>query len=234
MAYPSSKTTFTTIGATNKKDESGFSHRARHNDIQTLAESIEDVVGTTAGTSFAKDFAAGDFAARINSSNVLQQAITGTVSATSGTLTGVTINSGTLAAPILGTPVMDKFTTSASTLPTLAQRAVAPTVGTLTDAVGTIATNAAIAQVFEINLGTTAGNRTLAAPTNPTDGQFIAYRIKQNADDTGTLVWNAVFRWNSDNGTATLGTASTFNYMGFRYNDTDTKWDSQGKNINII
>lgn len=83
MAYPATKTTFTTIGTANKENESGYSHRARHNDKQTLLESIEDTLGTTGGTSVLKNFVAGDFAARVASETLTSPTIAGTVGGTS-------------------------------------------------------------------------------------------------------------------------------------------------------
>ena len=113
-------------------------------------------------------------------------------------------------------------------------KALTPTVSTLTDSAGgTIAVNAALAQVFELSLGTAAGNRTLASPSNAVEGQSLIYRVKQNSGNTGTIVFNAIYRF-GQSGTPTLGTQSTWNYIAFRYNSTDTKWDHQGNSLGLI
>lgn len=115
------------------------------------------------------------------------------------------------------------------------EKAIYPKVTTMTDAAaGTIETDAINGQLYSLSLGTTAGNRTLSNPTNSVDGQLITYRMKQNAAATGTIVWGSNFRFDSATGTATLGTAATWNYYGFRYNSGDTKWDYLGGNTNII
>lgn len=262
MAYPATKDSYTAVDGTTV--EATADHAAMHNMAGSAVVNIETTLGTTGGTSVLKSFTAGDMAARINTSNVLQQRVSGTVDnailgtpaisagtisnmqligtsqITGGTITNAAligtsqITGGTISAVTLGTPVMDHFTSSDTSTPSQADRALAPTVGTLTDTVGTIAINAALAQVFELTLGTAGGNRTFAAPSNATDGQSLSIRAKQNAGNTGTLVFNAVFRMSSDVGTPTLGTESTWCYTAWRYNDTDTKWDFQGVSKNII
>lgn len=174
----------------------------------------------------------------------VQQAVIGTNTIQGGTIINPVIGTpaitgGTYSSPVLGTPTVDFFTSSGTALPSKANRGLAPTVGTLDDVAvgssnGTIAINAALANVFELTLGTTAGTRVLAAPSNPTDGQVITIRIKQNAGATGTLGHNAIYRFSSDIGTPALGTAATWNYFSYRYNATDTKHDFQGQSLNII
>lgn len=115
------------------------------------------------------------------------------------------------------------------------QRMVAPQVLSVSDSPGgTITINATSAQIYTISLGTTAGNRTIAAPNNPQSGQLIMLRVKQNSGGDGTIVWDSVFTNSSDVGTPTLGTASTWNYFGWRYNEVDSQWDYQGQVQNII
>jgi len=63
--------------------------------------------------------------------------------------------------------------------------------------------------------------------------QLLNLAMKQNAGNTGTALWSSVFRW-SDAGTASLGTAGTWNYYGWRYNLVDVKWDFLGASKNII
>ena len=251
--YPGALDSLTNPAGTQTLDDPD--HALQHTNANDAIEAAQVVVGTTAGTNVLKAFAEGDIPARLNTSNVLQQviqgtlgtssivggtvseAVVGTCAVTGGTVSGAVLSatSGTLNGLTLGTPIMDEFTTSATTVPSLANRALAPTVGTITDVPsGTLASNAPSANIFELNLGTTAGNRTLAAPTNLTDGQSLTYRVKQNAGNTGTLVWNAIFRESTDTGTPALGTEATFNYYGWRYNDTDTKLDFIGQSKNII
>jgi hypothetical protein len=202
--YPGTLDTFNNpVVNVTLENEAGYSHAALHSQVHDAIEAIESTLGTTGGTSTLKNFVAGDFAARVNGET-------------------------------LGTPVIDKWTSSGTTLPSQALRGLAPTVGTLADAPsGTITPNAPSAQVFEITLGTTAGNRTIAVPTNPTDGQPISYRIKQNTNNTGTAVFEAGYKMNSG-GTPTLGTTSSWNYVGFRYYAGGTVWHHQGNSLGIV
>ena len=91
----------------------------------------------------------------------------------------------------------------------------------LTDA-ATINTDASLGATFTVTLG---GNRTIANPTNPTHGQRIVYRLKQDATGNRSVTWGTAFRF--VNGTPpTLSTAATkTDYIGFIYNATDAKWD---------
>ena len=82
----------------------------------------------------------------------------------------------------------------------------------LTDA-STITWNAATQEVCKVTL---AGNRTMAAPTNSTTGQFISILVIQDGTGGRTISWNAVFE---------------FTIFVFRYNGA--KWLEVGKNLNL-
>ena len=233
MSYPTSIYAGTSVAGTTLVSD--VDHAANHNGANGELTAIETVLGTTAGTSVLKNFAAGDFPARVNSSNVLQQEMVGTLSSS---LIGTSqITGGTLASASIGTPTIIGGTIAGSGTVTPISIGVnlAPTVGTLSDSSGgTIFANAQAASLFEITLGTNATNRTLGTPQNPTNGQAITYRIKQNAAGVGTVLWASVFRFSSNVGTPTLGTASTWNYFGWRYNQGDVKWDFVGQSLNVI
>jgi hypothetical protein len=92
----------------------------------------------------------------------------------------------------------------------------------LTDG-ATINTDASLGHLFTVTLG---GNRTMANPTNPTSGQKIIYRLKQDATGSRTITWGAAFRFGTDVTSPTLTTtASKTDYVGFIYNAADSKWD---------
>ena len=65
---------------------------------------------------------------------------------------------------------------------------------TLTDG-ATINWDASTQDVCKVTLG---GNRTLAAPTNNTTGQFISILVIQDGTGSRTLTWNAVFEFKDD------------------------------------
>lgn len=113
---------------------------------------------------------------------------------------------------------------------------VAPTQQDVSDAAGgTISiTYGDTLAMQQIVLGTAAGNRTLSLAAGVNNSP-LTLKIKQNAAATGTLVWTATnMLFSSDIGTPSLGTASTWNYFGFRYGTTDTKWHFMGQSKNII
>lgn len=167
---------------------------------------------------------------------VANNQVVGSPAITGGTQTGVLINTSTFNTGTIGTPTLigGTIAVSGTVVPISPGASVVASVGTLADAPsGTITPNAQAQQIVEITLGTTAGNRTFGTPANPRDGQFLGYRIKQNVNNTGTAIWPAIYVFNS-NGTPSLGTTSSWNYYGWRYHNTDTKWHFQGNSNGIV
>jgi hypothetical protein len=63
------------------------------------------------------------------------------------------------------------------------------------------------------------------APTGtPTHGQTLIIRIKDNST-IRALTWNAIYRASSDLALPTTTVDDKTMYLGFIYNDTDSKWD---------
>ena len=98
------------------------------------------------------------------------------------------------------------------------------TESTLTDQ-ATVAWDASTQDVCKLTLG---GNRTLAAPTNNTTGQFISILVIQDGTGSRTLTWNAVFEFASDTAPTLTATASLGDVFVFRYNGS--KWLEVGRN----
>jgi len=78
---------------------------------------------------------------------------------------------------------------------------------------------------------TLGGNRTLAAPTNNTTGQFISILVIQDGTGSRTLTWNAVFEFKDDTAPTLTTTASKGDVFVFRYNGS--KWLEMGRNTNL-
>ena len=100
-------------------------------------------------------------------------------------------------------------------------------VSTLTDQ-ATVTWDASTQDVCKLTLG---GNRTLAAPTNNTTGQFISILVIQDGTGSRTLTWNAVFEFASDTAPTLTTTASKGDVFVFRYNGS--KWLEVGRNQNL-
>lgn len=235
--YPTNLDTFSGTTATGTSLLSSPDHAADHRILGTAAYALEQKVGVGAGTPKLDYALIGTGNGTSVWGTVWNNATFGTPVITGGTLSGAfAATSGTINSVTLGTPVVDHFTSSSTAVPTKSDHALAPTVGTIADSAGgTITANAAIYQVVEVTLGTAAGNRTMGTPLNPSDGLALSYRLKQNSGNTGTVIFDTgVFRFSSNIGTPALGTASTWNYYGWRYNATDTKWDFQGQSTDII
>ena len=98
------------------------------------------------------------------------------------------------------------------------------TESTLTDQ-ATVTWDASTQDVCKLTLG---GNRTMAAPTNNTTGQFISILVIQDGTGSRTLTWNAVFEFASDTAPTLTTTASLGDVFVFRYNGS--KWLEVGRN----
>ena len=98
---------------------------------------------------------------------------------------------------------------------------------TLTDQ-ATVTWDASTQDVCKLTLG---GNRTLAAPTNNTTGQFISILVIQDGTGSRTLTWNAVFEFAADTAPTLTTPASKGDVFVFRYNGS--KWLEVGRNQNL-
>ena len=98
------------------------------------------------------------------------------------------------------------------------------TESTLTDG-STVSWDVSTEDVAKVTL---AGNRTLAAPTNATTGQFISLLIIQDGTGSRTLTWNAIFEFASDTAPTLTTTADLGDVFVFRYNGS--KWLEVGIN----
>ena len=98
---------------------------------------------------------------------------------------------------------------------------------TLTDQ-ATVTWDASTQDVCKLTLG---GNRTLAAPTNNTTGQFISILVIQDGTGSRTLTWNAVYEFASDTAPTLTTTANLGDVFVFRYNGS--KWLEVGRNQNL-
>lgn len=105
-----------------------------------------------------------------------------------------------------------------------------PTVATLTDGAN-IATNAANGNYFTVTLG---GNRTIDAPTNPTDGQIITYELKQDGTGSRTITWASganAFSFGAGVAPTLSTTAAKVDLISFRYSTTVGKWLNLGSQL---
>ncbi len=99
---------------------------------------------------------------------------------------------------------------------------------TLTDA-STISWNAQTQSVCKVTL---AGNRTIGAPSNPINGQFISILVAQDGTGSRTLTWNAVYEFKDDTAPTLTTTASKGDLFVFRYSGS-AKWLEVGRNQNL-
>ena len=98
---------------------------------------------------------------------------------------------------------------------------------TLTDQ-ATVTWDASTQDVCKLTLG---GNRTLAAASNGTTGQFISILVIQDGTGSRTLTWNAVYEFAADTAPTLTTTAAKGDVFVFRYNGS--KWLEIGRNQNL-
>ena len=96
---------------------------------------------------------------------------------------------------------------------------------TLTDG-ATISWNMSTQSVAKVTL---AGNRTVAAPTNGSSGQFASLLVIQDGTGSRTLTWNAVYEFAADTAPTLSTTGGKADLFVFRYNGT--KWLEVGRNL---
>ena len=104
---------------------------------------------------------------------------------------------------------------------TVESGALAPAVVGLTDA-ATIAVDASLGNDFRVTL---AGNRTMANPANPADGQKITFQVTQGSGGSFTLTWGSSYEFSTGLPLPTLSTAAgETDLLCFIYNGTKAKW----------
>tara|TARA_R110002074_G_scaffold205140_2_gene373477 strand:+ start:59 stop:748 length:690 start_codon:yes stop_codon:yes gene_type:complete len=102
--------------------------------------------------------------------------------------------------------------------------------GTLTDG-STISWDVSTDPIAKVTL---AGNRTMAAPSNPLgSGQYISLLIIQDGTGSRTLTWNSTFEFKDDTAPTLTTTATMSDLFTFRYYAGSTKWVEVGRNQNL-
>lgn len=92
----------------------------------------------------------------------------------------------------------------------------------LTDG-ATIAVDASLGNFFTVEL---AGNRTLGNPSNSRIGQMIIFRIKQDSTGSRTLSFDTDYNFGTGLPSPVISaTGNHWDYLGFIYNESTTKWD---------
>ena len=104
---------------------------------------------------------------------------------------------------------------------TVESGALAPAVVSLADA-ATIAVDASLGNDFRVTI---AGNRTMANPANPSDGQQIIFQVTQGSGGSFTLTWGSGYEFSTGLPQPTLSTtAGQTDLLGFVYNAAKHAW----------
>lgn len=132
--------------------------------------------------------------------------------------TGSTVNADTDSTLVLRDILLDGPGTISSAL-RAAPAALASRATGLTDA-ATITIDCSRGSYHRVTLG---GNRTMAAPIFPGDGQRLVVEVIQDATGSRTLTWNAAFSFGTITNALTT-TASRRDIFEFIYNAATSKW----------
>jgi hypothetical protein len=104
-----------------------------------------------------------------------------------------------------------------------AVNSTAPRVVTVSDATS-FTCNTDTTDVCSQTNSQSAGTLTANAPSGtPSDGQVLIIRVKTT--NAQTWSWNAVFRGSTDTALPTTTTAGKWDYIAYRWNSTDSKFD---------
>ena len=104
---------------------------------------------------------------------------------------------------------------------TVEPAAVAPAVVVLADA-ATIAVDASLGNDFRVTI---AGNRAMANPSNPADGQKVTFQVTQGAGGSFTIDWGSSYEFSAGLPQPALSsTAGQTDLLGFIYNAAKGKW----------
>lgn len=98
--------------------------------------------------------------------------------------------------------------------------ALAGAVVRLTD-MAVIAVDAALGNDFRVTIG---GNRTIATPTSPADGQLIMFDITQGAGGPWSVTWDTGYSFGSASQPQLSIAAGNTDLVGFKYNADKGKW----------
>lgn len=120
-----------------------------------------------------------------------------------------------------GTALEGLMSSPASAATTVEPGAVAPAVVTLAD-VALIAVDASQGNDFRVTI---AGNRTVANPSNPTDGQKIVFQVTQGGQGSNTLTFGSAYEFGAGLPQPTLSTAvGSTDLLAFIYNSAKGSW----------
>ena len=120
---------------------------------------------------------------------------------------------------LVGAVASPAFAASAAT--TVEQGALAPAVVALTDA-PTIAVDASQGNDFRVTL---AASRTMATPSNPTDGQQIIFQITQGSGGSAAITWGTGYEFSTALPQPALSVAAgQTDLLGFIYNAAKGHW----------
>jgi hypothetical protein len=123
---------------------------------------------------------------------------------------------------VAGGAVVDGLVSSpASAATTVETGAVAPTVVVLTDG-AQIAVDASEGNDFRVTI---AGDRTIATPSNPTDGQKIVFQVTQGGQGSNTLTFASGYEFGAGLPQPMLSTTAGYtDVLGFIYNAAKGSW----------
>lgn len=110
---------------------------------------------------------------------------------------------------------------SAASETATASGGVSPAVVILTDA-PTVSVDASLGNDFRLTIG---GNRTMATPANPANGEQIIFQVTQGSGSPFTLTWDSGYEFSADLPQPALSTtAGQTDLLGFIYNATKGTW----------
>ena len=173
------------------------------------------------GTPTAPTAADGTNTAQLATTAFVQAAITALINAAPGALNTLDELAAALGDDAnFATTVTNALATKATLSGNVYGGAQSVTPSTLTDG-ATVTPNAALSNNFRWVIG---GNRTLANPTNPSDGQVINIKIKQDATGGRTITWGSAYKFPNGAAPALSSAANAVDVLTGWYDGADSIW----------
>ncbi len=213
-----------TFGTTDKSTKTLFADGTNIVDVGNVTET--GVQTLTNKTLTAPIIANGGFIADANSNEQIKFVTTASAVNEFTITNAATTNDPNISVTGGDTNIGLSLTTKGSGLIKLNDGAYFPE-ATLTDG-ATVTWDASSAPVCKLTLG---GNRTLSAPTNAANGQFISIAVIQDATGSRTLAFNSAYEFTGDTAPTLTTTASKADLFVFRYNGT--VFYEMGRNLNL-
>ncbi|MBU1092540.1 hypothetical protein KJ836_02645 [Patescibacteria group bacterium] len=207
--FPATLDSFDRIGTTNYEDEAGYSIVNVENEAMDAIEKMQVLMGTASGTALLANAVSATGTATLTNKTI-NGAVIGTSAITGGTITSAVIT----------TPTGDVMTLTGTQ--TFSNKRKTARVTTSTSA-GTHTIDSTNSDIFTVTAQN--GTAVFATPAGtPASGDTLVMRLRDNGT-AAALSFGTVYNFSTELTAPTTTVASKTLYMGFIWNEINSKWE---------